>query len=86
MSELKSKLVITVEKALALRYNPAELYLLRWHNSKNRLQPLVVELCLIAEILEGKSEELALGHSSDTEIEPGPIVIVLGSHMWRRVT
>ena len=86
MSELKSKLVITVEKALALRYNPAELYLLRWHNSKNRLQTLVVELCLITEVLEGKSEELALRYSSDTEIEPGPIVIVLGAHVWRRVT
>ena len=86
MTELESKLVITVEKALALRYNPAELYLLRRRNSKNRLQPLVVELCLIAEVLEGKSEELALRHSSDTEVEPGPIVIVLSAHMRRRVT
>ena len=86
MSELESKLVITVEKAGCLSDDPTPLILLRRHDSKNGLQPLTVELSLIAEVLEGKSEELALGHSSDTEIEPGPIVIVLGSHMWRRVT
>ena len=52
MSELESKLVIAVEKAGCLCDEPAPLILLRRHNSKNGLQPLTVELSLIAEVLE----------------------------------
>ena len=56
MSELESKLVIAVEKAGCLCDEPAPLILLRRHNSKNGLQPLTVELSLIAEVLEGECE------------------------------
>lgn len=41
---------------------------------------------MIAEVLECKGDELTLGHSCDTEIEPGPIVLIIGAHMRRRVT
>ena len=86
MSELEGKLVITVEKAGCLCDDPAPLILLRRHDSKNGLQPLTVELSLIAEVLEGKGEELALRHSRYTEVEPGPIVLIIGSHMRRCIT
>lgn len=86
VSELESKLVIAVEKAGCLCDEPAPLILLRRHNSKNGLQPLTVELSLIAEVLEGKGEELALGHSRYTEVEPGPIVLIIGAHVRRCIT
>ena len=57
-----------------------------WKHSKNRLQPLVIQFGLIAEVLEGEGEELALGHPRYTEVKPGPIILIIGAHVRRRVT
>ena len=41
----------------------------------------VVKTYLIAHVLECEGASLALGHSSDAEVEPGSIVLAL--HVWR---
>lgn len=47
MTELKHKLLVTVEKGLCFRHYPAPFVLVAWHHSIGRLQPLVIQFGLL---------------------------------------
>ena len=58
MTELKHKLLVTVEKGLCFRHYPAPFLLVAWHHSIGRLQPLVIQFGLLVVTSSYKDQAL----------------------------
>lgn len=75
--ELKSELIIVVEKVIDLLKDASPLLLCVRQHSEHWLETLAVQFCLVIEVLEDEGQLLTLRHSLHREVKPGAVSIIL---------